>query len=184
MLPRHPAGVSHRHHHKPALPHLLTQRSLHQHAPHHCLAHQLHCITPPLPLVQTGKATFQLRQQLLSEVTRIKPAPAESHELFPVTLAQLDTLVQRQLCPVQCCRNRVTVTRSGDTLQTVCKECHTVVTSASPPTWLRRQVCHETTTSILQPHDWCCFCRQEITPGTRDRRKNEEGSVVHLLQVT
>ena len=100
--------------------------------------------TPPLPGTSastaspppTRETTFLIRQKLLSEVTRIEPAaPPESHEFLPVTVGQLDTLVQRQRCPVQSCRNRVTVTKSGDTLQTVCKKCHTVVSSASPPTY-------------------------------------------------
>ena len=44
-------------------------------------------------------------------------------------------LVEKQTCPEKSCSKKVRVTRSGDTLQTVCKECHTVVTSASPPTY-------------------------------------------------
>lgn len=143
---------------------------------------------PPLPLVPTGETTFLIRQKLLSEVTRIEPAaPAESHEFFPVTLAQLDTLVQRQRCPVQSCRNRVTVTKSGDTLQTVCKKCHTVVSSASPPTYHK----HGYDYSVLKLRQvYCSLVTGTGYVGVRLHQalvtgeKNEQGIVLHILQVT
>ena len=52
---------------------------------------------PPEPFVPRGKTTFEIRQELFSQdVTSIKPpALDKSHEFFPVTLAQLDMLVQR-----------------------------------------------------------------------------------------
>lgn len=88
----------------------------------------------PTPPPATGK-TSQLLHEIFTDCTHIEPTTDESCDtFFSVTLAQLETLVEKQLCLVRSCWSRMTVIRPGEILQTVCKKCHTVASSASPPT--------------------------------------------------
>lgn len=104
------------------------------------------CTPPPstpdtTPLPATEKTHLQLRQEILQAANIVTASPSLARNtLVTATLDQLDTLVDTMRCPVRSCRNKITVTRSdvGDILQTECKQCHTVVSSASPATYHHR----------------------------------------------
>ncbi|KAK8372038.1 hypothetical protein O3P69_011889 [Scylla paramamosain] len=57
-----------------------------------------------------------LRQQILHRGVQLNP-PDASETFITVSLSQLQTLIAWQKCPVQSCRNTLTVSTSGSALQ-------------------------------------------------------------------
>lgn len=101
------------------------------------------CTPPPstpdtTPLPATEKTHLQLRKELLQAANLVTASPSSvQNTLVTATLDQLDTLMDKMRYPVRSCRSKITVTISdvGDILQTECKKCHTLVSSASPVTY-------------------------------------------------